>query len=254
MLEQLQNSFRTSVLQPDSQDLSLFSSAFSAERLSIYRRSVYDNLKDSLGVVYPGLWKLLGDDCANSIAYALIRSLKQLPTSGCLDDWNSGLPEFIATVPELASLPYLRDYAEFEWAKHLSYSAPNCNVINAQALQDVEKEQVGELKFKFVPSLILYTSIYPIPEIQNVAENPDAAELKLRHQQVQAVITRPFNDVLTFWLAEDVWMFLSALKQGATLDNAVTKTCAKYSDFNPTHALGFMLHNRLIEGLNICAQ
>lgn len=78
MLEQLQNSFRTSVLQPDSQDLSLFSSAFSAERLSIYRRSVYDNLKDSLGVVYPGLWKLLGDDCANSIAYALIRSLKHL--------------------------------------------------------------------------------------------------------------------------------------------------------------------------------
>jgi len=145
MLEQLQNSFRTSVLQQDTQDLSPFSSPFSAERLTVYRRSVYDNLKDSLRIVYPGVWKLLGDDCANSIAYALIRSMKQLPTSGCLDDWDSGFPEFIASVPELRSLPYLRAYAEFEWAKHLSYSARNCKVIMPEDLQAVAEDQLGDL-------------------------------------------------------------------------------------------------------------
>lgn len=253
MLKSLQQNFRRSLLAKDTQDLSIFSSINPDERLNIYRNSVFENLRGSLRIVYPGVWQLLGEECANSMAYALIRSTNNLPTSGCLDDWDAKFPEFLGTKEQLQSLVYIKDYAEFEWLKHLSYSAKNSSYILASDLQAIPDESIGELQFSFVPSMFLYSSCYPIQQIQNIVDNPDAESINLISQQSYALIIRPTTEVLVFWIQADLWLFLKHLQDREPLDLAISKIIDKYQDFNVAQAIGFMLQNCLIKGLNICS-
>lgn len=223
-LKDIQLQFQQSLFVEQQQlalhDLDFISSSYAKERFSVYRQTLLENLRNTLELTFPGLWVLLGAECANSIAYAFIKKLEHLPTTCCLDDWGYEFTSFFETVTELISLPYLKDVAVLEWFKHLSYYAAEMDGIDLSSLQHLSEQQLNEVKFNFQPSVFLLQSPFPLQKIFEVIENPNAEAVDLSGDGAYAVVVRIEHRVEIYWVCQQEWHFLNALKQGKTLPQA----------------------------------
>ena len=149
------------------------SSSYPEEKFNIYKQSIIGNLVNTLKLTYQGVWDLVGEECGNSIARAFCSYQVNMPSMGCLDLWGNGFPDFIKTIPELNSIPYLSDYAAYEWAKHICY-------ISNDPIE--------------------YRSKYNIMEIEEFLKN-NSQSLDLKLQNSYAIITKnENNEILTYWI------------------------------------------------------
>lgn len=144
-LDTIQKTFLQSILEKNLADLSFIKSSYPAERLDIYRQTIFENIRNSLAITFPGIWKLLGEECANSAAYAFSKHQHNLPISGCLDDFGENFPKFLGVQKELQALPYLKDYAYFEWLKHQSYMAKDIEPITNLEITAIPADKIEEV-------------------------------------------------------------------------------------------------------------
>lgn len=245
-LEAFQNAFSKAVLKNSASETEFIISPNAAERLNIYRQSILDNLRRALSITYPGVWMLLGEECANNVATAFASNENNLPNTGCLDDWGDRFPGFLRQIPELNSLVYLQDFAEYEWLKHLSYRAESKPTFDATKLQSIPEDQIATVILNLLPSVFCYTSEYPLDEIVTIIDDPNAEPINLSDKKTHAIIARPENTVLTFWVAADLWLFVDLIAQQYNLGDALQKTLDQYQDFNLQNALQFLLTEKLI--------
>ncbi len=248
-LEALQNAFYKAVLAKSTSDTEFIISPFAAERLNIYRQSILDNLRRALSITFPGIWVLLGEECANRVAIAFAANENNLPTTGCLDDWGDNFPVFLGRIPELNSLEYLQDYAEYEWLKHLSYMAKSKPTFDATKLQSVPEDQVATVILKLLPSVFCYSSKYPLDEIVTIIEDPNAEPISFFDKKAHAIIARPENTVIIFWVTADLWLFVDLIAQQYNLGDALQKTLDHYQDFNLQNSLQFLITEKLLSDL-----
>lgn len=245
-LESIQNDFYKAIFQGHSSQQDFIASAHPMERLAIYRRTIIDNLCNALAITFPGIWKLLGEQCANNLAHAFCLYNHNLPSSGCLDDWGSQFPDFMSQQKELIELAYLKDYASYEWLKHKAYCSPSAQVISGRDLQAVPEELIESIKFTFLPSFFMISSIFPLNKIEEIVENPDAEAINLKKNKVYTLIARPENTVLVFWVDAEFWLFIDLLKEGLSLGQAFQKIQERDLDFDLAHSLHFILQNKFV--------
>lgn len=239
--KKIQHHIQTIILQEPAQvDLDFISSNYNKERFAIYRQTLFENLRHALELTYPGIWKLLGEECANSVAYHFIKQTQNLPISGCLDDWGAEFGCFLATIPELKSLPYLKDVAIFEWYKHQSDLALDAATVELRVLQQFSDNELNDLKFKFHSSVFLLQSLYPLQKILDVIENPDKPGFNLNKENNYVVIVRIDYQVEVFWLEQKQWQFLNDLKQGKTLSEACN------NEFDLSQMIYFMFDKKMV--------
>ncbi len=246
-LLQLQKSFHHNVLQRDNENLSFISSDFPKERFDIYRQTIFENMINSLKITYPGIWKLLGDKCANSVAYAYCKIEKHLPKTGSLDDFGNQLPQFISTLSELSALPYLQSYASYEWLKHLTYNAADSQVITSLNLQNIPEKKIDNTIFHFIPSCFLFTSQYNIPDIDDLVKdrnkNPIALKCDITYY---CVLSRMQYEVHTYWIKKSIWEFCKRLINGNTLAESADYAENIDSRFSLISAISFILQAQLV--------
>lgn len=99
-------------------------------RFKVYKNTSFENLCNALKITFPGIWKLIGEECARSVSYVFTKDIKNLPSNGYIDDWGRDFSKFLSTVSELSDLKYLEDYAEFEWLQHSSFCAMDADVLD----------------------------------------------------------------------------------------------------------------------------
>jgi hypothetical protein len=212
------------------------------DRLTIYRNTIIENLRNALQLTYPAIWKLLGNECANSVARVFIKDNKNLPDSAFIDDWGGGFPDFLQQFEPLQHLIYLSDVARLEWFHHRSYCVQNTNPFKAQKLKQFSEEEMLNLQFKFNSSVFFYHSQYALQPIFALIDNPENT-INLEKKDSFAIILRYKQEVQVFWVEENVFNFLMALQQGLTLENAFI---AQGAEFNLPQALQFMLNYNMI--------
>ncbi len=244
-LEKLQQSFLKAIFD-SSKQVNFIKSDHPKERLAIYRQTILENMRNSLNLTFPGIWKLLGNECANSVAYAFCRSKKNLPSSGCLDDWGSNFPAFLSSLKELEHLFYLEDYAHYEWVRHLAYGAKSASAIHVQSFSNIPEQQIESIKFSFLPSVFLVYSKFPIQEINDMLNNSKSEAIQLSSNKNFGVILRIDNQVTTLWTQEDLWHFIKYLQQNLSLKQTITKLKTKFPNFNLTNSIYFLLDKQLI--------
>lgn len=245
-LPHIQKSFYQAVFEKSLSQLDFISSPFAQERFDVYRQTIFENMRNALKITFPGIWKLLGDACADGVASIFFKLEKNLPCTGCLDDFGESFPSFLAHLKDLSSLPYLRDYATYEWLKHKAYGARECASIQPIALQSIPEEQIEDVIFSFIPSCFMFTSQFPIPDIQEVVENCEAESIDLAHASSYGVIARPEDEVLTFWVSKELWSFINYLTQNFSLAESNYQTQKSAPDFSLVKAIHFLLQKQLI--------
>ncbi len=250
-LEDIQNSFYHSVFQRDLEDLSFISSSYPLERLNIYRQTIFENMSNSLSITFPGIWKLLGKECADNAAYAFCHQRKNLPISGCLDNWGEQFIDFLSQQKELQAFPYLGDYAHYEWLKHKAYGAKSAIAIKAIDLEAIPEDIIESIGLTLLPSIFIFSSKFSLAEIEKIVEDSTAEAINLNIHKTCAVIARLENKVITFWLAEDLWLFIHYIERNLNLLQASNKIQELYPDFDLAEAIHFLLQNQLIAKINL---
>src|SRR3990167_10192357 len=106
--------------------------------LAIYRNNIFATLMHTLKATYPLTLVLLGKDF---FAMAAREYIRQYPSrSGNLHDYGEYFGNFLATYQPVHELIYLAEVAEFEWAFHTIYHAPNHPPFAAHSLTSFQPE------------------------------------------------------------------------------------------------------------------
>jgi hypothetical protein len=245
-LVKLQQFFYNNIFNQDT-DLGFISSNFPKERFEIYRQTIFENMINALKITYPGVWKLLGRTCANSVAYAYSKTAQNLPKTGCLDDFGEDFSQFLSTLEQLSELAYLRDYAHYEWLKHLAYIAPDSKPVDPSDLMSIPEGEIDHVRFHFCPSVYLFHSKYPLFDIHEIVKDASAKSITLKQEEAYGIISRQNNDIHTYWTAEDKWHLIKKLFEGATLLESVEYAQTINNNFDLSSAIAFVLQAQLVD-------
>jgi hypothetical protein len=248
-LRQLQQSFCKNIFH-EANDLAFIKSGYAQERFDVYRQTIFHNMVNALRITYPGVWKLLGAECANCAAHAYFQT-KHLPRTGCLDDFGGDFPDFLGSLSELSALPYLRDYAHYEWLRHLAYIAPDAQAISPSDVMNMPEDQIDHVKCHFCPCVYMVQSPYPLFDIHQVVQEDSATAITLKREEAFGVISRQDNDVHTYWIPKDYWCFIKTLSEGQTFSESYRYAQTINNNFNLSAVIAFILREKLIHKIYV---
>ncbi len=246
MLRQLQQDFYAHIINVEnSAILNAITPAINLEkRLSIYRGTIREKLRRALELTFPSLWQLVGKECADNVVYAFI-SETTWPTESVLDDWGIEFVNFIKTFEPLSYLVYLSDIMRLDWLKQLSEKSAEVNILSLKEFQQHFNEEPEAFKISLHPSVFLFQSPYSINDILDVLEG-NQSEITLKPIASFAIVSRFNHDIVTIWITEPLFYFLTLLVTNDFLLNIFEKTLNYYPEFDMSNAMMFLLNNGLI--------
>ncbi|WP_299788779.1 DNA-binding domain-containing protein [uncultured Marivita sp.] len=132
-------------------------------RYGVYRNNVTVSLREALAEGFPSIVGLIGRENFDHLARAFLR--QSPPGSPLMMHYGAEFPDFLATVEQLAPLPYLADVARIDVAMRQSYHAADSAGIDPADLQALDENTLLNSRFGFAPSMILVRSKWPIGSI-----------------------------------------------------------------------------------------
>ena len=215
-------------------------------RLGIYRNIVFSNLTATLATDYPAIKALVGEAFFESTAARYIRD--EPSRSGNLQDYGARFPEFLACLPEAASLPYLADVARLEWARQESLLAADAMQLDPARLMDIPDDKQHALQLQLHPSLRLVDSVHPILDIWLFCQNPDGKRLNLDGNGQCVMLWRSDSQIAMRAIDPALRILLHSMQTGASLAAAHYAATAADEDFDLNTALQSLFADALITG------
>ena len=193
-----------------------------ADRLSIYRNTLYGTLTNALRLSYPAVHRLVGADFFEAAAHEFIAT--RPPRGAYLDQYGAEFPDLLERFPAASSVAYLPDVARLEWSVSRALAAPDAAPLEVAALAAVAKSDQERVTFVPHPSLGLVRASCPADTIwRGVLEQDDAtlAAIDLDDAPLWLLIQRLPTGIDVRRMSEPAWRFTSALCAGRPLEEAV---------------------------------
>lgn len=192
-----------------------------SDRLTVHRDTVFNNLTSSLRITYPGIWRLLGEDCAYGVAMAYSHDYVNLTSRSAMDDFGENFPQFLANFPSIKHLQYLPDFARLELLRAKSYRAIMQAPLAIEQLQAYFESGIESCQILLNASIYFLQSEYPLMNIQELLDNPDSVELSLQKQECFLVVCRTSGKTETLFLEARPWNFLRSISNGNSVSTAM---------------------------------
>jgi hypothetical protein len=222
-LLEVQRAMRAAIIEDDPAALvGALSDGIGPDRLDIYRNTIFVGLTRALRLAFPAVERLVGAEFFEGAADIFIR--EHLPQAAYLDQYGDAFPEFLRQFPPAASLTYLGDVAQLEWAVNRALHAPNVKPLQIQELAEIALDDQETVSFLPHPSLGLIYSEYPADNIWRAVLSQDdeaLAAIDLSAGPVFLLVERANENVEVTRMQETEWCFLKALCQGDSLLDAM---------------------------------
>jgi len=115
-------------------------------RLGIYGNTATGTLVKALQLAFPAVQALVGAEFFEGAARLFIETSP--PQSAWLDAYGGTFPEFLAQMPQAASLAYLPDTARLEWAINTVLHAPDRQPLDLDRLAQQLQADPGSVRFR----------------------------------------------------------------------------------------------------------
>lgn len=221
-----------SLLEAQSQFASELLGGGGAAGMAVYRANVYGNWTGALAAAYPIMRKIVGGEFFQGLARAYADAHPS--ASGDLNEYGARMAEFVASFRHTQDLPYLPDVARMEWLAHLAYYAADRQEFRAAHIDDAES-----LSPRLAPACALLESPWPLGRIWTVHQDDYEGEIAvdLGAGPDRVLIHRPRWRVQARSLAAGDHVFLTAVRSGLSLGEALEAALAEDPDFDPSSAL-----------------
>jgi hypothetical protein len=135
----------------------------SAETMfGVYRNAYWARLVESLGVDFPGLKALAGDQAFDRMARAYIA---KHPSQHPSIRWaGRKFHEFLASEAPYRDDPWFADMARFDWALAFAFDAPDAPAAGRADLVGVPPESWGSIRLRLHPTLDGFRIATPVDE------------------------------------------------------------------------------------------
>lgn len=192
-----------------------------ADRLGVHRDTILENFISSLKINYPGVWRLIGEDCARGVALAYSHDKDHLQNRENMNFFGDRFPEFLNNFASTRHLDYLPDFASLEWIRSRSYEAVNEEYLSAQDMQEffINGDENGKLILN--SSVYFLESKFPLENIQRLLDNPEIKELNLDDSSSHIIVCRVQGKIETLYLSKNQWQFLYNLNNGDAIGKAI---------------------------------
>lgn len=248
-LRELQQAFARAVFAAPG-DVAPFAAGgqvLAAERIGIYRNTIFANYRKALSATFPVVKRLVGAPLFNAAVGAYVRACPSV--CGDLNVYGDGFGDFLSGHAPFSDLPYVPDVARLEWAIDEAQRAPDAERAPhavLEAFSAVPPERLPALRLQLEPSCRFVSSAYPILRIWN-AHQPDHAgdtSVDLDERPDALLIRRDVHGVSLERLAAGEHAWLAALLSGATLGAAIDAAQSADAAFD----LGAVLRTHLAAG------
>ena len=216
-------------------------------RFAVYRNNVAASLIEALGVRFPVVRRLVGEEFFRAMAHAFV--LREPPFSPLLIHYGETFPAFIEEFEAAKPLAYLADVARLEYARGRAYHAADIEPLARAAFASLPAGRIGAARVRLHPSVGIVASGFPVLSIWEV--NQDKAVRAVPHWGAEAaLVARPFLEVETRRLLPGTDVFLLALHKGSTIAEAAERAAAATSDFNASDGLAVLIGAHLAVSLD----
>ena len=170
LLTRLQQNFADGLLDVDKVDMNLpgfktrpETAGLIRDRFGLYRGNIQAIWRQTLANAFPVLEQLVGEDFFGDLARAF--GVAQPSQSGNLAEFGVHLPDFIRSLDNLKTYPYLSDVAALEWQLHRAYYAPQLAPSLLHQLEAFTPEKLPLVRFTLQPGCALLQSAWDSPGI-----------------------------------------------------------------------------------------
>lgn len=186
------------------------------ERIDIYRRSYWSRLIDAFTDDFPGLLALLGEEAFDQLARDYL--LQHPSRSFTLRDLGQFLEGWFSKNEPIKSPLHAvcQDMIRLEWAHIEAFDLPEHAALSLEDLAHAGPDTCLMLQ----PHLQLLTCAYPVDEARldpSTVENVCAYE----GEPIFLAVYRLDLSVHYLRLSHEAFVLLHAIKQGASIDNAI---------------------------------
>jgi hypothetical protein len=218
-------------------------------RFAVHRNNVASALIAAMAVRYPVVRRLVGEEFFRAMTRDYV--LNHLPRSPVLIHYGADYPDFIASFPPAASLPYLGDVARLESAHWESYHAKDGVVANANCFVGMTADRLAAIRIDFMPSVRIVASPYPIVSIwETNIQDKEVRALELNGGE-DALVSRPHLDVEIRRLPAGAMTFFRNLMAGSTMAEATSAAVEFEPRFDLALNLKGLIEAGVIAGLRL---
>jgi hypothetical protein len=207
-------------------------------RFAIHRNNVMASLVNALGLRFPVTRELVGAD--TFVAVAGVYVVQEPPRSPVLLAYGASFPRFLRGLGDLASIDYVADVAELEWACGRAYHAADLRSASAEAFGRIDPRELPGLRVTFHPAVTLLASRFPIASTWEAYQSAESAASA--HWRPEAVlVSRPQLRVEVRRLPPGGHVFLQSLMNGLALAESAEAALAVSQAFALSDNLGILI-------------
>ncbi|HEY3983935.1 DNA-binding domain-containing protein [Cedecea sp.] len=208
--------------------------------LAVYRNGVIKACVDALEANFPCVSQLTGSDFFREMARGY--ALEQPPREGELIRYGDAFPAFIATYPPARELPYLSAVAELDRLWLEVFCAESSAPLDVHTLTNIPPETLGTRSLPPRDSVRWYWhATLPVFTLWAFNRYQTVTPETIHWQGEGALLVRRQQQIFAEPLSQGGAVFLTACRQGATLDQASEQALIA----EPTLALGPFFRNLL---------
>jgi hypothetical protein len=242
-LLEIQAHFRDAVIDGDTNGIShvLIGGSLPERRLTIHQRNYHSSLTDAVLTKFPATEWLLGTQFLTTAVSRFIR--QRPPRVPCIAEYGSDFPDFLGQ--RASDLPYVRDFANFEWFVGKAAISVDQRSVDNTAISDIDS-----LSGKLV---VLQTGVYylhaswAVDELMTMYLTGSApSRYELTQADVWVEVRGVRGEFQWNRLTKEDFMFRQSLSQGLSIGEAAERALDINADFDPGCALGSILTEGLV--------
>ena len=187
--------------------------------LAVYRNTIAKGCIDALAANFPTVASLVGEDWFRAAAALFAR--EHPPRRAALLAYGEGFADWLERFPPVADLPYLPAMARLDRLWTTALFAPEAEPLAAEAFA-LDPQALAEARAILHPSLAFAGFDSGLPGLWLAARQPDPGEMALSPEPQAILIVRPADTVHSRLIDAAGLAFLTAVRDGATLGEAIT--------------------------------
>jgi Putative DNA-binding domain len=213
-------------------------------RFAIHVRNYEASLLAALASKFPATAWLAGAETVRDAARAFLRA--RPPREPCIAEYGADFPEFLAGFGRAQSLPYLRAFAELEWAVGRASIAADREPVDWSAFVALGAERLLGAKVGLHDGVGYLRAAWRVDELMKTflqGAEPARFELVEADTCVEVRGSRGVVGIERIELA--AFSFRSSLAAGATIDEAAVGALEHDDVFDAGDALKRLVHEKL---------
>ena len=232
MLHKLQTSFLKGIYDPavESDVISYIQETMentAAQQLSIYRSSLYGGLKKALAETYPVTKSLVGEEFFNMMLGLYIKFYPCQVQD--LNDYGKELADFILTLQQTRSVPYLSDVSRLEWFYNTAINS-EIQKNNLEELSNLSVEEQLHVRLNLPNGSTLLQSNYPVDKIWSMHWEHADDELVVDGRDLFLIILNKNTGIEINTLTEEQFYFLDQIENAIPFTEICAAVIRNYPD------------------------